>query len=138
MPTDTGIRYHWFRSSKILLSIFALYEIIVLLMGFFYEADVAFWFLLIGGFFIIGLFHSMQVTVYRESLYISFGIGLFTREIGFGELEYFKIIPNKSLIPFLFSPTAEHSLEVYLRNGKKITLPCDDARQLMEILKVPL
>ena len=138
MANQSDIRYHWTRRSKILLAFFTLYELAVLLWGIFYGVEVAFWFFLVGGLLPIGLFYNVQVTVYKDSLYMSWGIALFTREVGFGEMADFKILKNKILSAYIYNPNGEHVLEVRLRSGKKIYIPCDKAKKLMEILKVPL
>ena len=133
-----SVRYHWVKTSYICLSFFSIWEFGVLLWGFFFSYSVAFWFALFGGIFILGLCYSMQVTVFKDSLYMAWGVGLFSKEVGFGEMEDFKILGNKILSAYVYNPKGEHVLEVRLRNGKRLYLPCDQAKKLMDILRVPL
>lgn len=133
-----SVRYHWVKTSVISLAFFAIWEFGVLLWGSFYGYSVALWFALFGAVFVLGLFYSMQVTVFKDSLYIAWGVGLFSKEVGFGEIADFKILKNKVLSAYIYNPQAEHVLEVRLRSDKLLYLPCDQAKKLMDILKVPL
>ena len=135
---DPEVRYHWLKTSSIVIAFFCLYEFGVLLWGFFAGFQVVIWFLLFGGFLLLGLCYSLQVTVYKNSLYLSWGVGLFTKEYSFSDFASFKIIPNKTLSAFLFNPKAELLLEVKLRSGKSIYLPADKPKKLADILKAPL
>jgi hypothetical protein len=134
MNTAPAIRYFWSRVSLVLLAFFLLYQVLVVLKGVFYGVDVTFWFLLAGGFFVLGFIYSMRVVVDKESLYISYGIGLFSKDINLAEIERCSIVENKNLLAWVYNPGGQYALRLHFRMKRDVTIPSDDPKKLQGIL----
>lgn len=130
------IRYYWQKTSYVIIAFFMLYQILLVMRSFFYSFDVAYWFLMAGGVFVLGFVYSMRVVVDRESLYYSFGVGLLSREIHLGAVARCSIEENSALIAWLYNPGAERILRVHLRQGGSVAIPCDEAKKLSGILQM--
>lgn len=130
-----SIRFYWNRFSFVIFALFLVYLLLVFLKGTLYGVDVAFWFLLAGGFFVLGLVYSMRLVVDKETLYISYGIGLFSRDINLADIERCSIVENKSFFAWLYNPRRKYALRLHFRSRRDITIPADEPKKLQNILQ---
>ncbi len=131
------VKYYWSKYSIIAIFLFVIFEAVLLLAGWAGSIDfeTTYWFLAFGAFFVFGVTYSQTIVVDTSSIYVTYGVGLFSYEISLQDIKDFQIIPNRRLIPWFYNPMAENCLLIHFRSRPSKALAADDPRSLMLALK---
>jgi len=78
-------------------------------------------------------FFSLSVSLDRESLRLSFGLGLITRTVLLQDVQGMEIVPNSSLA-WVYDMRRDHVLKLRLRNGRTMLVGIGDAKRMMELI----
>ena len=76
---------------------------------------------------------SLRVVVDRDSLTISYGLGLWSRSVPLEQVQGTEVVAN-SYWTWLYDPRLEHVLRIRLRDGSKVIVGVGDAKRLAEIV----
>lgn len=79
------------------------------------------------------MFFSLRVTISYDALTISYGLGLIAKHIPLEAIQRTEIQPNLYLT-WVYDPSREHILRLFLRDGRKVVVGIGDARRMMEIV----
>lgn len=101
-----------------------------------HPGDIVGWCGVIGALALALNFYIIRVSVDHQSLLITYGIGFIAREFDLHEINRIEMVGNYTLHA-LYNPHAERVPRLYLRNGGSITLPLNDTRRLLEVLRLP-
>jgi len=129
------IRYYDFRLSPPIIAVFMFVFIFVLAGAAINGIGIKQVALLMILFFALGVSYGIKIVVDRESLYISYGVGLFSSEINLAAIESCGIPENRFLLSWAYSPLSKYALEVRLRGGGRIVLPSGDPKALAGALR---
>jgi len=78
-------------------------------------------------------FFSLSVSLNREALRISFGLGLVSRTVLLQDVQGMEIVPNGSLA-WVYDMRREHVLRLRLRGGGSLLVGIGDAKRMMELI----
>lgn len=91
----------------------------------------------------LGLFHSLSVTVTKESLTVAFGAGVIRKQFSLAEIEAAVQVRNPwfygwgiRLTPsgWMYNVSGYDAVELQLKNGKRFRIGTDDPQGLLEAL----
>jgi len=86
---------------------------------------------------IVLCFFSLRVVIDYDLLVTTYGVGLITRSVPFELIQSYEVVPNMSL-SWVYSPTQEYVLKIFLRNGDSFRIGVGDPGRLMELISSSL
>jgi hypothetical protein len=78
---------------------------------------------------------SYRVTVTRDELVISFGIGLLQQIYAISDLENLRVEPNNKLVSWIYDPFGSEVVSAGVRMGKRMVLMTHDPARLLTAIR---
>lgn len=81
-------------------------------------------------------FYVIRISVDRDTILISYGIGFVAREFDRHAITGCEMVRN-STFHAVYNPSAERVPRLHVRDYGSVTIPIDDTQRLIEILRLP-
>ena len=80
-------------------------------------------------------FYNQRVAVDNHSIFIRYGVGLVTIAFELRDIASVRTVANNAFSSRLFCPGFTEAVCIEKQDGKKITLPFDNARFMVDLLR---
>ena len=87
-----------------------------------------------AGAFLLCMFYSLQVECDADDVIVTYGLGLFVREIPIHGLASVGPVKNDRISTFFFYPTKDLAVEISLRDGKRFRILARKPKEFSEKL----